>query len=148
VSVYRRGKTYWYKFRFGNRLIRTSAKTHSKTVAKEAEKKHRRDLEVGYKRAKKLRLRQRENCGRALTPEEENRILYAASKAKSPHTRTVDPLTGFLGPWGTKVGTICRLNRKGSGLEPSNLNKWKAPQVTAYFASSTVQQNPQNAVLA
>lgn len=48
MSVYRRGKTYWYKFRFGNRLIRTSAKTNSKTVAKEAEKKHRRDLEIGY----------------------------------------------------------------------------------------------------
>jgi len=185
VSVYRRGRTYWYKFRFGNRLIRVSAKTHSKTVAREAEKQHKRDLENGYnnisedtrsqrvvtlrdaakeystgyalrhtpksvkysngcithlvqhiggkmiieitdsvveayqlarmkegaagktineevgellrimgdpgdvvrlklKKAKKLRLRQRVDCGRALTCEEEHRILCAARSAKSP----------------------------------------------------------------
>jgi integrase-like protein len=41
-------------------------------------------VRIKLKKAKKLRLRQREECGRALTPEEENRILYAASKAKSP----------------------------------------------------------------
>jgi hypothetical protein len=48
VSVYRRGKIYWYKFWFANKLIRESAKTSSKTLAKEAEKKRRRELEAGY----------------------------------------------------------------------------------------------------
>ena len=48
MSVYRRGKMYWYKFWFANKLIRESAKTSSKTLAKEAEKKRRRELEAGY----------------------------------------------------------------------------------------------------
>jgi integrase len=48
MAVYRRGDVWWYKFRFANRLIRESAKTLSKTVAKDAEKKRRRELEEGY----------------------------------------------------------------------------------------------------
>jgi integrase len=48
VSVYKRGSVWWYKFRFANRLIRESAKTESKTVAKDAEKKRRREMEEGY----------------------------------------------------------------------------------------------------
>src|SRR6266571_5353700 len=48
MSVYRRGETYWYEFWFANRRIRESVKTKSKTVAKEAEKKRRRELEEGY----------------------------------------------------------------------------------------------------
>jgi integrase len=48
MGVYRRGETYWYKFYFANKLIRESAKTSSKTLAKEAEKNRRRDLEKGY----------------------------------------------------------------------------------------------------
>ena len=47
MSVYRRGETYWYKFWFANKLIRESAKTSSKTLAREAEKKRRRELEEG-----------------------------------------------------------------------------------------------------
>jgi integrase len=48
MGVYKRGETYWYKFYFANKLIRESAKTSSKTIAKEAEKNRRRDLEKGY----------------------------------------------------------------------------------------------------
>ncbi len=48
MSVYRRGDTYWYKFWFCNKLIRESAKTDSKTLAKQAEKQRRRELEEGY----------------------------------------------------------------------------------------------------
>jgi integrase len=48
VSVFKRGDTWWYKFYFANKLIRESAKTDSKTLAKEAEKNRRRDLEKGY----------------------------------------------------------------------------------------------------
>ena len=48
MSVYRRGNVYWYKFYFANKLIRESAKTSLKTLAKEAEKKRRRELEEGY----------------------------------------------------------------------------------------------------
>ncbi len=48
MSVYRRGDTWWYKFYFGGQFIRESAKTNSKTLAKEAEKNRHRDLEKGY----------------------------------------------------------------------------------------------------
>jgi integrase len=39
---------WWYKFKFANREIRESTKSASKTVAKEAEKQRRRELEKGY----------------------------------------------------------------------------------------------------
>jgi len=41
-------KVWYYKFIFAGRLIKESAKTTSKTVAKEAEKKRRRELEEGF----------------------------------------------------------------------------------------------------
>jgi integrase len=48
VSVYRRGETWWYKFRLAGQPIRESAKTTSKTVAKSAERTRRRELEEGF----------------------------------------------------------------------------------------------------
>jgi integrase len=46
MSVYKRGGVYWFKFRFENQVIRESARTGSKTVAKEAERVRRRQLEM------------------------------------------------------------------------------------------------------
>jgi integrase len=48
MSVYRRGETWWYKFKFAGQAIRESAKTTSKTVAKNAERTRRRELEEGF----------------------------------------------------------------------------------------------------
>ena len=45
MSVFKRGEVYWYEFIFAGKRIRESTKTHSKTVAKEAEKDRRRSLE-------------------------------------------------------------------------------------------------------
>jgi hypothetical protein len=45
VSVYKRGDTWWYEFVFAGKRVRESAKTASKTVAKESEKSRRRELE-------------------------------------------------------------------------------------------------------
>src|SRR5579883_1419148 len=39
---------WWYKFRFAGQSIRESAKTSSKTLAKQAEQKRRRELEEGF----------------------------------------------------------------------------------------------------
>ena len=47
MSVYRRGQTWWFKFKFSGQAIRESAKTSSKTVAKSAERTRRRELEEG-----------------------------------------------------------------------------------------------------
>jgi hypothetical protein len=48
MAVYKRGGVWWYKFRFAGRMIRESAKTESKTVARDAEKQRTRELEEGY----------------------------------------------------------------------------------------------------
>ena len=48
MSLYRRGDVWWYKFRFAGQVIRESSKSESKTVAKEAERARRRQLEEGY----------------------------------------------------------------------------------------------------
>jgi integrase len=44
----RKSKLWWYDFVFAGKRVREPAKTKSKTVAKEAEKKRRRELEEGY----------------------------------------------------------------------------------------------------
>jgi integrase len=48
MSLYKRADIWWYEFRFGHRHIRESAKTTSKTVAKQAELNRRRELERGF----------------------------------------------------------------------------------------------------
>ena len=48
VSLYKRGDVWWYKFRFANQVIRESSKSESKTLAKDAERARRRQLEEGY----------------------------------------------------------------------------------------------------
>ena len=48
MGVYKRGKTWWYHFIFAGRNIQESAKTPSKTLAKEIEQKRRRELEEGF----------------------------------------------------------------------------------------------------
>jgi integrase len=53
MSVYKRGQTYWFKFLFQGQLIRESAKTNSKTVAREAERARRRELELAVNRIPK-----------------------------------------------------------------------------------------------
>jgi integrase len=53
MSVFRRGKVYWYEFQFNGSRIRQSAKTSSKTVARDAERQRRRELELGINRLSK-----------------------------------------------------------------------------------------------
>lgn len=56
--LYQRGKekTWWYRFRFGGRIVHESAKTQSKTVAREAEKSRHRQLEEQWNRIEKKKL--------------------------------------------------------------------------------------------
>jgi integrase len=48
MALFKRGEVWWYEFLFARRRIRESAKTSSKTVAKQAEKNRRRELERGF----------------------------------------------------------------------------------------------------
>lgn len=53
MSVYKRGETYWFKFLFQGQLIRESAKTNSKAIAREAERARRREIELAVNRIPK-----------------------------------------------------------------------------------------------
>lgn len=48
MALFRRGDVWWYEFLFARRRVRESAKTTSKTVAKQAEQNRRRELERGF----------------------------------------------------------------------------------------------------
>ena len=48
MALFKRGGIWWYEFLFARRRVRESAKTTSKTVAKLAEQKRRRQLEDGF----------------------------------------------------------------------------------------------------
>ncbi len=56
--IYRRGKkgTYWFRFRFAGRFVHESARTMSKTLAREAERQRRRELERNWNRIDKRSL--------------------------------------------------------------------------------------------
>src|ERR1039457_2013204 len=55
MSVYKRGDVWWYKFRFAGQMIRESSKSESKTVAKDAERARRRELEGSFTHISKPR---------------------------------------------------------------------------------------------
>src|SRR5918996_4976313 len=48
MSVFKRGQVWWYEFWFAGRRIQESTEATSKTVAKLAEQKRRRELEEGF----------------------------------------------------------------------------------------------------
>ncbi|MGA9424672.1 MAG: hypothetical protein WBV33_06310, partial [Terracidiphilus sp.] len=48
MSLFPRGDVWWYEFYFAGQRIRESTKSTSKTVAREAEKNRRRELEEGF----------------------------------------------------------------------------------------------------
>jgi hypothetical protein len=50
MAVFKRGQVWWFKFRFQGQVIRESAKTNSKTLAREAERSRRRELETAVNR--------------------------------------------------------------------------------------------------
>src|SRR5215469_1594210 len=47
MAVYRRGSTWWFEFQFNGSRIRESAMTSSMTLARDAERQRRRELELG-----------------------------------------------------------------------------------------------------
>src|SRR6202035_2345301 len=48
MSVYKRGDVWWYSFTFAGKHYQESTKSGSKTLAKDAEKKRRRELEEAF----------------------------------------------------------------------------------------------------
>ena len=50
MSLYKRGGIWWYKFKFQGQSIRESSKSGSRTLAREAERARRRELETAVNR--------------------------------------------------------------------------------------------------
>lgn len=48
MSVYKRGGVWWFRFKFAGRTVRESSKSNSKTVAIDAQRTRRRELERAY----------------------------------------------------------------------------------------------------
>jgi integrase len=55
MSLYKRGDVWWYKFRFAGQMIRESTKSDSRTIARDAERARRRELEQGFNRIERQR---------------------------------------------------------------------------------------------
>ena len=58
MSIFRRGEVWWYKFQFAGQVFRESSKSESKTIARDAERSRRRELEGSYNRISKPRTAQ------------------------------------------------------------------------------------------
>ena len=56
MSVYKRGDVWWYKFRSAGQMIRESSKSESKTIARDAERARRRELEENWNQIKRRKL--------------------------------------------------------------------------------------------
>ena len=53
MALYKRGNVWWFKFRFEGQVIRQSANTSSQTLARQAERARRRELEMAVNRIQK-----------------------------------------------------------------------------------------------
>src|SRR5258708_33200697 len=68
MALFKRGRIWSYEFLFAGRRVRESAKTSSKTIAKLAEQKRRRQLEDGFNGVednRRERVRRIKELGRA-----------------------------------------------------------------------------------
>jgi integrase len=83
MALFKRGDIWWYEFLFARRRVRESAKTSSKTVARLAEQKRRRQLEDGFNGVednREERIRSMKELGRAYLEDYKLRhksIVYA-----------------------------------------------------------------------
>src|SRR6516225_3106498 len=103
------GGAWWFRFRFAGRIIHESARTQSKTVAREAEKQRRRQLEESWNGIKKRTLPPA--FERAAREWLENRDSIEAS-TRETYQHALKHLVAFFGNW-----LICDIG---------------APAVTAY----------------
>lgn len=127
--IYQRGKqkTWWMRFRFGGRFVHESTRTRSKTLAREAERQRRRELETKWNRVER----------RSLPPTFE-RASSAWLETEKPHLaeRTYEiydvaircHLTPALGPrllcdiGADAVGSY-QAKRKNAGASARTINK-------------------------
>jgi integrase len=118
---------WWYRFRFAGRRIQESSKSTSKTVAKEAEKMRRRELEQAYNGIEDNRQE------RIRTIAEIAEAYLAAYKVRNPDSATfaeyaLRHLTRLLGKKmqadiSDKVVKGYQTDRLGAGAAPKSINE-------------------------
>src|SRR6516162_2715883 len=96
--IYKRGKSgiYSYRFRFAGRMIHESTRTKSKTLAREAERQRRRELEERINNVKKRGLPP--TFERASRTWQDNRALRMAAKTQSISRLALQHLLPSFGP--------------------------------------------------
>jgi len=82
MALFKRGNIWWYEFWFAGRRVRESSKTGSKTVAKAAEQKRRRELEEGFNNLEDVR-QERVRTIREISDE-----YLASYRLRSPRSAT------------------------------------------------------------
>jgi hypothetical protein len=125
--LYQRGKekTWWYRFQFGGRIIHESAKTQSKTVARDAERQRRRQFEESWNGIKKRTLPP--TFERAAREWLENRHSIEAS-TRVTYQHALKHLVAFFGNWlicdiGAPAVTAYKDHRSAAGAAGATVKK-------------------------
>jgi integrase len=124
MSVYKRGGTYWFKFLFQGQLIRESARTNSKTVAREAERARRRDLELSVNR---IHRRERMPLFSIAAREWLDTKATLAAKTVAAYRQYVESLNRYFGDRlvcdiGLEEVATLQRERRAAGLSARTIN--------------------------
>ena len=127
MSVYKRGRVWWYKFRFAGQRIRESSMSESKTVAKDAERARRRKLEESWNQIRRRQLPPlfsvaAEEWTAAVNPHVAERTKAIYEVALRCHLK---PALGSLLLCDIDAGRIAsyQASRKSEGASARTLNK-------------------------
>jgi integrase len=126
MSVYKRGNTWWYEFTHAGRRIIESAKTKSKTIAKEAEKARVREMENGFNGLSARKDRVRALSAIATDYLAEYKLLHPASYTFAQYA--VDHVVARLGDkMVIEIDELAvkgyRLARLGQKAAPKSINE-------------------------
>jgi integrase len=122
--LYRRGGKWWFKFRFSGRLFREAAKTASKKLARDAERKRRLQLEEGYHGLKTRQLPQALKAAAAAWLEmKQPTIAPKTHRIEKTHLSHILPVLGqnFI-----------------SDIEPDDISRYRQHRLREKAAPKTV----------
>jgi integrase len=122
--LYRRGGKWWFKFRFAGRVFREPAKTASKKLARDAERKRRMQLEEGYHGLKKRQVPQTLRVAAAAWLEmKQPTVAPKTHRIENTHLSHILPVLGqkFL-----------------SDMEPDDISRYQQHRLREKAAPKTV----------
>jgi integrase len=129
--IYKRARTYWYKFMWDGKLVRESTKQGNDKVARQMESAHRTSLakgEVGI-REKKVAPTLKEFCSKRVEPWAKARFETACPKNWTWYRTGIRALTGYkpiadarLDEITGEVASDFAAHRLGEGMQVSTAN--------------------------